>query len=90
MEQVNNLCIIFTRIFKSQKQFLPGFQKDLNPKLNQPKFIRHSKDFYNSRRTNESFKLLFKSLYNEEVDMVRPADYVIAPSGKTLEKLVTL
>jgi len=44
-------------------------------RLNQPQFIRHSKDFYNSRGTDESFKLLFKSLYNEEVDIVRPADY---------------
>jgi hypothetical protein len=86
--QVNNLSALFLQEFlkKSKKQFLPGFQKDLNPKLNQAQFIRHSKDFYNSRGTDESFKLLFKSLYNEEVDIVRPADYVIAPSDANFRK----
>ncbi len=86
--QVNNLSILFLEEFlkKSKKQFLPGFQKDLNTGLNQPQFIRHSKDFYNSRGTDESFKILFKSLFNEEVDIVRPADYVIAPSDANYRK----
>ena len=86
--QVYNLSGLFLEEFlrKSKKQFLPGFQKDLNPSLNEPQFIRHSKDFYNSRGTDESFKLLFKSLYNEEVDIVRPADYVIAPSDANYRK----
>ena len=86
--QVHNLSGLFLEEFlkKSKKQFLPGFQKDLNPALNQPQFIRHSKDFYNSRGTDESFKLLFKSLYNENVDIVRPADYVIAPSDANYRK----
>ena len=85
---VENLSTLFLKEFlkKSKKQFLPGFQKDLNSALNQPQFIRHSKDFYNSRGTDESFKLLFKSLYNEEVDIVRPADYVIAPSDANYRK----
>ena len=85
---VENLSTLFLKEFlkKSKKQFLPGFQKDLNPALNQPQFIRHSKDFYNSRGTDESFKLLFKSLYNEDVDIVRPADYVIAPSDANYRK----
>ncbi len=86
--QVNNLSTLFLQEFlkKSKQQFLPGFQKDLNPALNQPQFIRHSKDFYNSRGTDESFKLLFKSLYNEDVDIIRPADYVIAPSDANFRK----
>ena len=88
---VENLSILFLREFlkKSKKQFLPGFQKDLNTSLNQPQFIRHSKDFYNSRGTDESFKILFKSLYNEEVSVVRPADYVIAPSDANYKKTVS-
>jgi len=86
--QVHNLSILFLEEFlkKSKKQFLPGIQKDLNTELNQPQFIRHSKDFYNSRGTDESFKILFKSLFNEEVDIVRPADYVIAPSDANYRK----
>ena len=86
--QVNNLSALFLQEFlkKSKNNFYQVFKKDLNPKLNQPQFIRHSKDFYNSRGTDESFKLLFKSLYNEEVDIVRPADYVIAPSDANFRK----
>ena len=85
---VENLSILFLKEFlrKTKQQFLPGFQKDLNTGLNQPQFIRHSKDFYNSRGTDESFKLLFKSLYNEEVDVIRPADYVISPSDANFRK----
>ena len=86
--QVENLSALFLKEFlkKSKKQFLPGFQRDLNPALNQPQFIRHSKDFYNSRGTDESFKILFKALFNENVDIVRPADYVIAPSDANYRK----
>jgi len=86
--QVENLSILFLKEFlkKSKKQFLPGFQKDLDTGLNQAQFIRHSKDFYNSRGTDESFKILFKSLFNENVDIIRPADYVIAPSDANYRK----
>ena len=86
--QVENLSVLFLEEFlkKSKKQFLPGFQKDLNTGLNQPQFIRHSKDFYNSRGTDESFKLMFKSLWNENVDIIRPADYVISPSDANYRK----
>ena len=85
---VENLSILFLEEFlrKSKQQFLPGFQKDLNPGLNAAQFIRHSKDFYNSRGTEESFKILFKSLYNEDVDIVKPADYVISPSNANYRK----
>ena len=86
--RVQNLSNLFLQEFlrKSKQQFLPGFQKDLNPQLNQPQFIRHSKDFYNARGTDESFKLLFKSIWNENVDIVRPADYVISPSDANFRK----
>ena len=86
--QVENLSVLFIKEFlkKTKRQFLPGFQKDLNTGLNEPQFIRHSKDFYNSRGTEESFKILFKSLYNENVDILKPADSVIAPSDANFRK----
>ena len=85
---VENLSFLFIKEFlkKTKRQFLPGFQKDLNTGLNEPQFIRHSKDFYNSRGTDESFKLLFKSVWNENVDVVRPADNVISPSDANFRK----
>ena len=59
--KVDNLSILFLDEFskKTKKQFLYGFQKDLDSKLNQAQFVRQSKDFYSTRGTDESFKILF-------------------------------
>ena len=81
---VENLSGLFLQEFlkKVKKQFLPGFQKKvLDEDLNQSQFIRNSKDFYSTRGTDASFKILFKSLYGEDVEIVRPSDYVISSSN---------
>ena len=80
---VDNLSILFLDEFlkKTKKQFLYGFQKDLTSKLNQAQFVRQSKDFYSTRGTDESFKILFGALYGESVDIIRPIDNVISPSN---------
>ena len=80
---VENLSVLFLEKFleKIKKQFLYGFQKDLHSDLNQTQFIRQGKDFYSTRGTDESFKILFGALYGEEVNIVRPIDYVISPSN---------
>jgi hypothetical protein len=86
---VENLSILFLEEFlkKIKNQFLPGFQgRDLASDLNQSQFIRQSKDFYSTRGTDESFKILFKSLYNDNVEIVRPRDYVISPSNANYKK----
>ena len=62
--RVENLSVLFLNEFltKVKKQVLPGLQtRDLDADLNQPQFIRHSKDFYSTRGTDVSFKILFKS-----------------------------
>ena len=58
---VENLSVLFLDEFlkKTKRQFLHGFQKNLDPKLNEAQFIRQSKDFYSTRGTDESFKILF-------------------------------
>ena len=80
---VENLSVLFLDQFlkKAKKQFLYGFQKDLNDNLNSPQFIRQSKDFYSTRGTDESFKILFGALYGEKVDIIRPIENVISPSN---------
>ena len=80
---VENLSVLFLDQFlkKTKKQFLHGFQKDLNSKLNQSQFIRQSKDFYSTRGTDESFKILFGALYGENATVARPIDNVISPSN---------
>ena len=87
--RVENLSVLFLNEFltKVKKQVLPGLQtRDLDADLNQPQFIRHSKDFYSTRGTDVSFKILFKALYGENVEIIRPRDYVISPSFANYKK----
>ena len=80
---VENLSILFLEKFleKVKKQFLYGFQTNLHSDLNENLFIKQAKDFYSTRGTDESFKILFGALYGEKVDIIRPRDYVISPSN---------
>ena len=54
---VENLSVLFLEEFlrKTKSQLLYGIQKDLHEDLNKAQFIRHSKDFYATRGTDESF-----------------------------------
>ncbi len=85
---VENLSTLFLEEFlkKLKNQFLYGFQKELDPKLNEKQFIRQSKDFYSTRGTEESFKILFGALYGEQVSVIRPIDNVISPSNANFKK----
>ena len=85
---VENLSVLFLDEFlkKAKKQFLHGFQKDLDENLNKSQFIRQSKDFYSTRGTDESFNILFGALYGEKVDIIRPIDNVISPSNANFKK----
>jgi len=81
--KVINLSNIFLQEFlkKLKKQVLPGFsERNLFNKVNTSNFIRQSKDFYKSKGTEESFKILFGALYGERVDMIQPSKYIFKPS----------
>ena len=81
--RVNNLSNKFLSEFlkKLKKQVLPGFaERRLNERLDQPNFIRQSTDFYKSKGTDESFKILFGGLYGETVEMVQPSKFMMRPS----------
>jgi hypothetical protein len=78
-----NLSSLFLDNFlvKIKNQFIPGLEnRTLTDNLNQSIFIKQSKDFYTSKGTDLSFEILFKSLYNENVKVVRPKEYLIRPS----------
>lgn len=80
---VYNLSILFLKQFfnKIKKLYLPGFEdRELDVNLNKNLFIKQSKDFYSSKGTDESFNILFKSLYGENVEVIKPRDYLIQPS----------
>jgi hypothetical protein len=80
---VTNLSILFLKEFfkKIKKQFTPGFEeRELYLGLNENIFVKQSIDFYSSKGTDNSFKILFGALYGEDVEIIKPRDYLIQPS----------
>ena len=81
--QVTNLSNIFLKEFlrKLKIQVLPGFEeRGLFGELDEANFIRQAKDFYATKGTPEAFDILFRVLYNEDVDLVQPQKYLFKPS----------
>ncbi len=86
---VLNLSGLFLKEFfaKIKKQILPGFEDqplysdvEQNIRLNEENFIIRSKDFYSSKGTDNSFEILFKSLYGDPATVIKPRDFLIRPS----------
>lgn len=79
----NNLSVLFLKQFlvKIKTQITPGFEnRKLFDEINQRIFIKQAKDFYKSKGTEQSFKILFYLLYGEPVSLIRPSEYLIRPS----------
>jgi len=82
--KVQNLSSLFLNEFllKTKNQLLPGLEnRSLASNLNQNVFIKQAKDFYLSKGTDRSFEILFKALYEEDVRIVKPRDYLFTPSN---------
>lgn len=80
---VNNLSNLFLKEFfkKIKYQFLPGFEElEFNEQINVPNFISKVKTFYQTKGTDEAFKILFKVLYAQDVKILKPNDYCFTPS----------
>ena len=81
--KIINLSSLFLKEFlkKIKYQIIPGLEgRELYGDLNQNLFLKQSKDFYSTKGTDISFKILFKSLYGEDVSIIKPQDYLIKPS----------
>ena len=80
---VNNLSIRFLEEFykKVKNQIAPGFEdRSLFTDINKRLFVKQAKDFYSSKGTDESFEILFRALYGENVDVIKPRDNLFIPS----------
>jgi len=80
---VQNLSILFLKEFfkKIKKQISPGFaDREFYSGLNERLFIKQSKDFYSTKGTNTSFEILFRALYGQDVEVIRPRDFLIQAS----------
>ena len=81
---ITNLSCLFLKEFltKAKHQLAPGFEnRTLTPELNQNIFVKQAKDFYISKGTNRSFEILFKALYNKDVKLITPKDFLFTPSN---------
>ncbi len=80
---VNNLSIRFLNQFfkKVKKQIIPGFEeRTLDEDISERLFVKQSKDFYSSKGTDESYEILFRALYGEDVEVIKPRDNIFIPS----------
>lgn len=80
---VINLSSLFLKEFfnKLKYQLTPGFEnREFYSGLDKYFFLKQSKDFYSTRGTDLSFKILFNALYGEDVKVIRPQEYLIKPS----------
>ena len=81
---ITNLSCLFLKEFllKTKKQILPGIESiNLSEDLNEKIFLKHARDFYLAKGTDRGFEVLFKALYNENVKIVKPADFLNTPSN---------
>ena len=82
--EITNLSTLFLKQFllKTKYQLLPGLEdRSLHSDLNQNIFIKQAKDLYLSKGTDQSFEILFKALYNEDVKIIRPKEFLFTPSN---------
>ena len=90
---IYNLSYLFLKEFltKIKYQLTPGFEdRPINSFVNESLFIKQAKDFYRSKGTDESFKILFKVLYGEDVSIIRPQEYLFRPSDAHYQQTIDL
>ena len=81
--KVVNLSDLFLKQFllKTKIQLVPGIEsRSLSSDVNQNLLIKQFKDFYSSKGTDESFEILFRALYNENVEIIRPKEHLMRAS----------
>jgi len=81
--KIYNLSSLFLKEFllKLKYQLAPGFEnRSFTEGIQESTLIKQLKDFYKSKGTDQSFEILFKSLYGEQVKVLRPKDVLFRPS----------
>jgi len=81
---VENLSSLFLKEFfaKIKKTFLPGFEElSFANNVNIGNFIKQARGFYESKGTNESFRILFNVLYGVTPKVINLENYLLKPSS---------
>jgi len=79
---INLSALLFARfLIKVKGLYSPGFEnRQLDEDLNQRLFVSRVRDFYQSKGSDESFRILFGALYGEHCEILRPREFLFRPS----------
>lgn len=79
---INLNLFFFDEIFKKFKsQFLLGFEnRKFTSGINLKNILSRAKNFYISKGTDTSYKILFNILFGKDVQVLKPQDYLLRPS----------
>ena len=81
---VQNLSSLFLKEFynKLKRTFAPGLENlDFASGVNAGNFLKNIRNFYESKGSSESFRILFNILFGETPEIVNLEDYLIKPSS---------
>ena len=80
---VQNLSLVFLGEFyrKYKTLFLPGFEERQFQSVNVENILSRARDFYSSKGTDSSLKILFSVLFGKQIDVIKPFDNTIIPSS---------
>ena len=81
---VTNLSNLFLVEFyqKFRNEFFPGFEnREFEGELELPNILTSAKNFYSSKGTDSSYKLLFKILFDTDIQIIKPQDNTLVPSS---------
>ena len=73
--------VLFLILRNYEHQYLAGFPfENISSSIDKDTLIRNIKDFYNYKGTDISIEFLFRALFDEEITVKYPKDYVIKSS----------
>ena len=81
---VTNLSNLFLQTFftKFKEEFLPGFEnRNFITGTSVTNILTRAKDFYMSKGTDSSYQILFKLLYGEDIELLKPIEQTLVPSA---------
>ena len=86
---VLNLSNLFLQTFfsKFKTEYLPGFEnRNFIDGTSVTNILTRAKDFYMSKGTDASYQILFKLLYGEDIELLKPIENTLTPSANVYFK----
>ena len=86
---VVNLSALFLKEFYDKIRFsiTPGLEKvEFTDNLDVSNFVKEARAFYQAKGTSESYRILFKVLYNEEPKVLDLEQFLFKPSSAELSR----